>query len=264
MNDLKPSPIDIIFTEANAGWLIFEITSGKKKFKDRFSNVFDPVMDLKAWLEAISVGVMQCSFDYNSEGYETRFDFKKETPVLGHFKIYDITNSEKKLLFDIIVKTKEFVKKFYYAVIDFALSDIYKPAEWEEITYKDLLLKTFPYDLETLLLLLIKLPPDILNELFFKLKPEYEISFEKAKDKEEELSLFINYATGKITEKEKTEYGFKAKRLPWKIFPSGFSRWSKKRKLKFLKEVIEEDTGFGGTKLSEFFSQVIEKFISDK
>ena len=65
------------FYEVEAGWFRFKLNIGEQFFDGQFSSVFDPILDFKYWLEAISIGVQQTSFRYNPEGNIIEFNFKK-------------------------------------------------------------------------------------------------------------------------------------------------------------------------------------------
>ena len=56
--------ISVDFYDVDAGWIYFKVKVGEQLFDGRFSEVFDPIMDFKKWLEAIAIGVQQTSFDF--------------------------------------------------------------------------------------------------------------------------------------------------------------------------------------------------------
>ncbi|MBS1538343.1 MAG: hypothetical protein JST20_11420 [Bacteroidetes bacterium] len=57
--------LTVDFYEVDAGWLFFTLRVGQQTFEGRFSDIYDPILDLRVWLEAISEGVQQTSFIYN-------------------------------------------------------------------------------------------------------------------------------------------------------------------------------------------------------
>ncbi len=79
MNNKETKLLNVEFHKAISGCLEYKITIGEQVFEDSFSDVFDPILDLKSWLEAISVGVEQTSFSYDNEGQEFKFDFQRVT-----------------------------------------------------------------------------------------------------------------------------------------------------------------------------------------
>ena len=100
----KLEPIEIEFQKVYKGWLYFEIKVGIKSFRDRFSNINDPLSELKKWLEAIAVGVEQTSFEYNNERYYIKFDYQRVADM-GLFTISDgfnIYDEENPILFKVM------------------------------------------------------------------------------------------------------------------------------------------------------------------
>ena len=84
--------MNVEFYEATEGWLWFKISAGDQVFDGRFSEVYDPIMDFKKWLEAIAIGVKQTSFDFDPEGDDVTFDFNRkrlDTEVLTICQPYD-------------------------------------------------------------------------------------------------------------------------------------------------------------------------------
>jgi len=79
MEDYKKTGIKVEFTECEVGWLYLTVSDGKRDIELHFSHCFDPLPDLKIWLEAIALGVEQTSFSYNPEGNIIKFDFLETT-----------------------------------------------------------------------------------------------------------------------------------------------------------------------------------------
>lgn len=128
--DDKPiAKIDVEFYKAHAGWLDFRIKSGDKIFESCFSDVFDPLPDLKYWLEAISIGVQQASFIYDIEGEEIKVDMEEIKWGVDQLTISSVTDEV--IYVQSMVFRNQVVKAFYESILSFARSDKYKKKEWE-------------------------------------------------------------------------------------------------------------------------------------
>jgi hypothetical protein len=66
--------LEVEFWTDNIGFIFFTLSIGEQIFESRFSDVWDPTRDFKAWLEAICVGVEDCSFMIQNEGEDTKFN----------------------------------------------------------------------------------------------------------------------------------------------------------------------------------------------
>ena len=69
--------LKIDFQSVQYGLIYFTLTLGEKSYKTNFSDVFDPILSFKRWLEAVSLGVEQCSFIFDPEGDYVQFDFER-------------------------------------------------------------------------------------------------------------------------------------------------------------------------------------------
>jgi hypothetical protein len=74
-------------TFAYYGLIYLEITLDDKYFVTNFSDAYDPLYAFKHWLEAICIGVEQCSFSFDTEGDEIRFDFRRRRWNDGVFTV---------------------------------------------------------------------------------------------------------------------------------------------------------------------------------
>ena len=131
---MKPDPelkdnFEVEFYRASAGWLDFRIKSGDKIFESCFSDVFDPLPDLKYWLEAVSIGVQQASFIYDIEGEEIKVDMEEIKWGVDQLTISSVT--EEVIYVQSIVFRNQVVRAFYESILSFAASGKYKKKEWE-------------------------------------------------------------------------------------------------------------------------------------
>ncbi len=182
--------LSINFYEVIYGWIYFKVEFENQLFEGRFSHVFDPIIDLKNWLEAISVGVQQTSFVYHPEGYEIKFDFQQTN---YENEVFTITEQEETeiILLKAKINRRQLVKSFYLGLLLFASSDKFVSKEWEVELLKERLCKILELDENSLIEELADLDKLELGELLFNSDPSYLISFPNAKDKSEEIKLYI-------------------------------------------------------------------------
>ena len=131
----RKKKIEVIFQNASAGWIRFQIKVGKSVFNSHFSAVFDPIPDLKHWIEAISLGVQQASFVYNSEGDFIKFNYSEtqgELLVLRQFlnkdknlvvkkkEIFSISSEySNEVYLETLISRKQLVETIYYGLLQF-------------------------------------------------------------------------------------------------------------------------------------------------
>ena len=127
-NDNKKLKIN--FHEVKYGWIEFTLTLGEKSFQTRFSEVFDPIPDLKKWLEAISIGVQQCSFFFDAEGPEIRFNLERISYDREIFTVSQAYDDSEIFLSD-CVDRYQLVEEFYIGLLSFRDSPSFDKREWE-------------------------------------------------------------------------------------------------------------------------------------
>ena len=246
------------YLEAKYGWIIFKVTAGEQVFEGRFSDVWDPLIDFKHWLEAISIGVQQTSFDFDAEGPDYKFDFNRES---WNREVLTISNPYKNDQFYIKAKVdrKQIVKAFYSGLLEFAKSENFKK-EWEIEYIKERLCCALKMDENQLIDSLLELDKKILGETLFKIDPIYTFSYPTAEDKKEEIGLFVDEALGKGISKEHQRIETANE---WNI-PDDYDTWSMDNKRKFIINCINEKTfGRYGTKIKDFKSSLIENYINE-
>lgn len=122
--------LKVKFTKTDAGWLCFFVKTKYETYEDAFSHVFDPLYDLKSWLESIALEVQQASFRFDLEGRIHKFDFESSQSKGDYFTITNTEEPDPPLL-RCNINGKTLVKKFYKALMKFAKSDKYDPETWE-------------------------------------------------------------------------------------------------------------------------------------
>lgn len=122
--------VSINFTEVKLDWINFIITVGNQSFKDRFSEVYGPLINYKKWLESISIGAQQTSFNYDNEGNEIKFDFEQVTYEKCVLSITEYYNPKRVFLKESIDR-KQLVSELYNSLFNFYFSTAFDSKEWE-------------------------------------------------------------------------------------------------------------------------------------
>ena len=254
--------LTVNFYEAEAGWLRYKLTAGQQSFDDRFSHVFDPLPNLKHWLEAISIGVQQTSFRYDNEGNDIKFDFERvcwDKEVLAISEAYE----DGQIFIKATIDRRQIVKAFYLGLLTFANSDKFVSKEWEVEYLKERLCKILKIDEETLIEQLTDLDKKELGEILFNANPTYYVSFPEATDKNEEWNMFLQDTIDKDTG---TSNELKRVETPaeWNI-PDEYNFWTTDKKREFVVKCINETTnGYDGMKIDDFRSAIIEKYLDEE
>lgn len=160
------------------------------------------------------------------------------------------------------VNRRQLVKSIYLGFLNFANSNKFISKEWEIEYMSERLCKIFNTDENTLIQELINLNKHDLGKLFFNANPIYTISYPNAKNKDEELEMFIKNSIAK----DKTSNDFKRIKTPeeWNI-PEDYNFWTTDKKRDFIIQCFNEITSsFDGMKIEDFRSTLIEKFIGEK
>lgn len=258
IRDIKTEDVSVDFYKVDAGWICFRVRAGEQLFDGRFSEVFDPIMDFKKWLEAIAIGVKQTSFDLDPEGNDVKFDFDR---VCWDREVLTIGSPYEggEVFIQANVLRKQVVKEFYMGLINFSKSDKYKPAEWETEYFKERLCKIMKIGEDELITQMLEFNRSELTKFLFNADPQYYISFPGAKNKNEEFNPFAK----SVFEGEKLLEEFEKVEAPieWNI-PDDYDFWSHENKKKLIIECLNEETeGYRGVKLSEFQSDLIGGFL---
>ena len=244
--------------EISAGWIFFGITLNKRVFKGCFSEVFDPLLDLKHWLEAIAIGVQQTSFSYNPEGEIIRFDFQQVAWNKQVLTISEVGDKPTVFLTGDVIR-HQLVKSLYLGLLSFANSSKYKAEEWEIETMGERLCKSLNLNEKKLIAYLLKLDKLELGSVLFNVNPTNTISFPSAKDLQEEIKLFVETSYECKPLSDEHEMSFKA--LEYDI-PKEYDLWSADKKEEFINGCLNDFVSpYSGTKMEEFHSKIIEEYL---
>jgi hypothetical protein len=252
--------LTVDFYRVDSGWLYYKLTLGKRTFDSVFSAVYDPIIDFKNWLEAISIGVKQCSFEFDTEGSDVKFDFNRVSWDKEVLTISD-PSSDYVTYIKGSVNRKQIVEALYNGLLSFAASDKFKSEEWEVEFIHERLSKALNWNKEKQVTELCKLDRIELKEVLFNADPSYNVSFPSLKNEEERIKFFVNEISTGI--KHET---IERIRTPseWQV-PDDYDYWQADKKEIYVRECLDQPTdGNKGTKIEDFRSEIIEKFLTQE
>ncbi len=253
--------IEVDFYEAIAGWIHFRIKADDTIFEESFSHVFDPIIEFKNWLEALSTNVQQTSFSFDPEGNDIKFDIDRKSWLNDMFTISEPYDGGTTFI-ETAVDRKQLVSAFYNGILKLANSDEYDPYEWEIEYIKERLCNLLEISEDELITQMLDYNREQLKEFLFNADPTYTISYPDAKDKNEEFNQFLKSTAE--DDKSFSDYGGIETPLEWDI-PKDYDNWIPNKKKQFVLECLHKETsGFSGTKLSEFKSDIIENYLSEE
>jgi len=256
MNDktIEINQIKVEFTNVESGWLKFNISAVNQTFNDRFSDVYDPLLNFKYWLESISIGAQQTSFNYENEGNEIKFDLEQITYERCEFKITEYYNS-KRIFLQSNVDRKQLVREFYKSLFSFYFSTGFNSKEWEIEFMKTKICSFLKVSDKEILKILLKLNRTQLINLFHLSDPTFTFGTEN--DTENSVKDFGELLS-KLNISQNTEND---KPFYWNV-PNEYDSWERIPKLRYLKDCLNEPAnGYTGTKIIELKSDIIENYI---
>jgi hypothetical protein len=245
------------FYKVYGGMIFFKLSLGDQKIDSRFSEVWDPLIKFKKWLEAISIGVKQCSFEYDPEGNAIVFDFNQVSWDRELFIVKEPWE-DGEVFINGKVDRKQLVDAFYNGFLSFATSDIFISKEWEVEYLKDYLCDFLKVDESMLVNYLVTLKRKEFGEFLFTVDPAYTITYPTAKNKKEQIKFFveeiINIKKNKKVERIETADD-------WDI-PTDYDNWEDSEKKIFIAKCLKMRlSDFEGTKIKDFRSEIIEKYL---
>lgn len=257
----KTELLTVDFYDADVGWLFYKLTAGQQTFEDRFSHVYDPLPDLKCWLEAISIGVQQTSFKYDNEGNHIKYDLERvcwDREVLTISKVY----RDEEVFIKANIDRQQLVKAFYLGLLNFANSDKYSPIDWEVVNLKERLCSGLNLNEETLVALLVNFNKNQLGEILFKADSPFSIAYAEAAEKKKEWSMFLQNAIERVKRVSNKSKSVDTA-TEWYI-PDDYDFWTTDKKREFVIECINEKIdSFDGMKLTDFRSSIIEEYLAN-
>lgn len=231
-------------THAENGYLYYEIQYGNLYFKNEFDTAFDPILDLKNWLEEISTGhENEYPIEIENGGELIHFIFK-EVQNKGFLFVSDYDPA--KPIMQIPTTRKEVVQNFYEAITEFANSTKYKPEEWETVYLKDKLCKHFGgVSEETLVeMLLCMNRENLITTLFKTVRWQVLVKFKQDEMIYEDSFYFADHYKNALS----SEYDLLTIREKKKIIEN------------WLNNIINKEN-WDGTPLKDLKSEIIEAFL---
>jgi hypothetical protein len=254
-NGTKSLKID--FESVQYGLMHFTLMLGDKSFETRFSDVYDPIPSFKKWLEAISIGVEQCSFWFDTEGKDIKFDLARVSYDKELFTVTEPYDDADIFLSD-YVDRRQLVEVLYFGLLEFRNSSNFIKDEWEIEYMWERLTGILKIDYETLLDEFSKFDREGLKRLLFKADPRYLASCPSAPEEEAFGYLVDDFLGNEIP----SVYEIVETPMEWNI-PEDYDDWSIERKKALVKECLDEATsGQEGTKIEDFKSKIIENYLN--
>ncbi|HUF04421.1 MAG TPA: hypothetical protein VMM38_09625 [Aridibacter sp.] len=231
----------ISFEGVEYGLLEFTLALGEQTYSTRFSEVWDPIIRFKKWLEAISIGVHQCSFWFDTEGSDICFSMERRYCAdEAIFKVtYAYEDDEVRLIGK--VNPKQLVVAFYKGFLGFWESCPDFEDEWLGESLEDRLRKTRLASAEEI----AQLHRLNRSELIDLLDKAYPI----------DPSI-----VGRLAEEAHSAF---SEGGVWEI-PVDYDDLTETDRKEWLKDVLTVNRdGFQGTPLSELRSEIIDRFIAN-
>lgn len=265
--EIETHEVKIDFNEVDCGWIGYTIEVNNQKRDGQFSVVYDPILDLKYWLEALARGIHQAAFIVDQEGWLMKFDVEKfegsyhvseNTYAIYEQNLFTLSNPEykNKIYIKQYVNRKQLVSAFYNGLIEFSKSEKFSSEDWEIIELKDIICKKYNINEEVLIKTLLPKTGKELADYLFEESPSY-----------------LNYATnmnddtnqGRLgSEDNSSNTGNAMERNEW-IIPDDYDNWNENLKRKFINKCLKEQrTSYEGTKIKDLHSEIIENYLNPK
>ena len=121
---MPSNPIDLYvrFHGCEAGTIRMDVSHGSDTVSVSLSHVYEPLPAFLAWLEAVSTGVEQCSFEIDEEG--SMVEFKATSLGSGNIR-FQLEPSYESTTLDLNLSARELVGAMYRAFVEFSESPDY-------------------------------------------------------------------------------------------------------------------------------------------
>lgn len=291
--------LNVDFEGTDFGWIYLILKIGGNSYRTRFSEVFDPLPNFKHWLEAICIGAQQCSFSFDTEGSDIKFNFESIGWDRELFTVsYDYREIDGFFLSD-YVDRKQLVKVFYCGFLDFCNSPNFNKYQWENISYADFLTEWLELEYKTVLIGLLQFSGEELNKWLDKVNPQCRKDFFSERDKiewanelkvqTENWKITANLESQKIfddTSSNFVETGRCNIRIGEIIdnldfdsdnefavrgiinygrAPYDYDNWCFAEKKKFIEDYLSLNySDCNGTKIADFKSKIIEDYLKQE
>ena len=237
--DVTLKKIEVDFYEVTAGWIFFHLIVGENIFDSVFSAVFDPLPELKDWLEDIALGKEHTSFSYDPEGKQYRFDYEYHQSDKVTFTISEAFG-DGNVVMKANASRNQLVHAFYIGFLSFANSAKFHSEEWEIQFIQERLCKITELPETELMNKIVDLDRIELKKLLFQANPAHKIVFTTTKTNNE------------------------AQMVPDEVdIPDDYDYWRQSQRADFIFDIINRfvTTGFCASRISEFRSAIIEQYL---
>jgi hypothetical protein len=256
---VRVDDVRVIFDAAEVGWQPVRIEAGGASAAFDASELYDPFPDILKWLEAIAHGG-EGRVSAELEGPELElFAFPLSDPMRVRIVVAFVPGEDgehRRIDLDINVDRRRFIAAFYNALRAYADSDAFVIDEWAVLSMRDdLIRKGFPENPSCL----SADDATDLNEMLWKLYPNYIVSFPSSPDKGEELVRFVDYVKTRVRPD-----GMVEEPDPQFVVPEEYDTWDTARRQTYIDELLEEIvTPYHGSNLKTLRSPEIEAFLGN-
>jgi hypothetical protein len=252
----------IIITSINNGKLSFSLLSGNQKFITNFIDYYDPIANLRKWIEALVSGEKNAEFKYLTGEEEIIWIFQEINPENGFLELCRQDNSKIKPFLKIYADRNKIVKKIYLAFQNFFNSYEYRSEEWERELLMDRLCKTRQIDKELLLDRLLRMNRVELLQTIFDADPFGEFWLPEARDEEENFQMQMEpFKANFLWTNDNSEQINKTMQKPAK---ANYDYWSKEEKLEYIEKNLNRFVGnYNAENPAIFQSDIVENYLNN-
>ncbi|MBK8809529.1 MAG: hypothetical protein IPN69_02225 [Acidobacteria bacterium] len=222
-------------------WIGFRITSATKRLRIASGPFYDPLPDLRRWLEAAAIGVNRCSFWFDDEGTEFEFELEHYDRSKSLFRVsHYYREPDEAPLICAFVDRRTLVEAFYRPF--FALDgDPQIKANWEVRHLSD----------------------EVCTELgmTFDETVEYAIGLSSTQ------LCYLLYKTDSFdTEERPYDYELVGELVEPRnpIIPKDYDSWPPETRRPFIVERLNAKFENYGTNIRDFRSPIVEAFLGNQ
>lgn len=219
------------FYEVESGMLKFRLSMGTQSFEGSFADAVEPLLDFRHWLEAIAVGVQQCSFLYWEGGDAMRLSIERSPmTVNADVSVFCLQEEVGDVLMLGHVYRRQLVEAFYKGFFALVRSEHFRQRQCHNTTLSEYLMEK------------MQLPEDGVLDRLASSNSALLASMVTA---EMGCTLFV---MGKPPRAPKAEY----------------DTWSKEKRLEFLKPYMGVHIAdCSASKVYRVFSRLIEQYLAE-
>lgn len=253
--------LTVKFGDCDAGWIGMTLTAGGRSLTVGLSHFLDPLPDMLAWLEALTIGVEECGFRIDQEGTLVHFSARRQLGTNHEhcaYTVLNVTPQYDEPPVQATLPTSDLVGIFYRAFREFADSVAYVREQWEHLTFEQLAHEQTGMTAAAWIDSVIAFEPRQLQKALWRLDPQI-------------LAAPPNYLDDIGTEAELMELTGKAKAeaggLPcyWPLPPGLWGPYADgdgQVRRKYLEECLSEpQSSWRGTPWRKMRSPLIENWL---